>query len=958
MNNTTTTREQSTTVNVNPAQLPERLRNLPSWSRLFDVYDEAGKFSYTSSDSPTSFAAAYAALGDGDRLSIMLTLEAGLAVVILEDVLNGELVPWARDLLAELPATFKELSLDGRSVYVWLDGAGEELEVEPPGGGRLVVRRANYYAVVTGRSYGEPCLTIAEYDVQALADESSPNALIPELLKSTHNWVLWGGDKKLPFVAAPGDPVLAKSNDPQTWRSFAEACDVLAGPWGKRYRGLGFVLSSDCGLTCLDLDHVITEDGTLVPWASGLLAQLPVTWCELSPSGRGLHVWLRGSFTGPGRKGKPFPDGSHFEMYCTGHYMTITGRSFGEPCLTIAEFDVQSITDMFDRGDLEPATETFDKADHHGHALDLDAWVARFKVPVLKRTEDADGTVRIETTCIGSHGKHKKNDGRAFIGQRPDGQLFAGCHHESCSFHNVEGAWQRFREHYEPQATRGDAGGQEKLTQVKRLLSFAGEAELFHTPESEGYASLMVNEHVENWPLKGKRFRQWLLGRYYRETRGAPQTQALQEAIGIFESRANFDAPEHPVMVRFAEHGETIYLDLGNEAWEAVAIDKTGWRVVPNPPVKFRRPRGLRPLPAPVDGGNVNELRRFVNVKEGESDGKKKEGESDGESNWVLLLAWLITAFRARGPYPILIIHGGQGSAKTTLARILRELLDPNTVSLRSTPRDLQDLMIAAANGWVISLDNVSRLSYWLSDALCQVSTGGGFATRELYTDTDEILLDVQRPIILNAIEEVATRGDLLDRAVILYLPVIDDENRKSEDELWAEFETAWPRLLGSLLTVVSGALKNLKKVDLKQKPRMLDFARWATAAEKSLNWKEDTFMTAYLENQTSASDLILETSPIASAIQKLTSDKDFEGVEKTATELLDKLSSYASDSDLKSRSWPANGKALSDRLRRIAPSLRTYKIEVTFRKSHGSRVISVKSLASRNEKQDTLHVY
>ena len=61
--------------------------------------------------------------------------------------------------------------------------------------------------------------------------------------------------------------------------------------------------------------------------------------------------------------------------------------------------------------------------------------------------------------------------------------------------------------------------------------------------------------------------------------------------------------------------------------------------------------------------------------------------------------------------------------------------------------------MIAATNGWVVALDNLSHLSTWLSDALCRLATGGGFSTRELYTHDEEKLFDAQRPVILNGIE-------------------------------------------------------------------------------------------------------------------------------------------------------------------------------------------------------------
>ena len=144
--------------------------------------------------------------------------------------------------------------------------------------------------------------------------------------------------------------------------------------------------------------------------------------------------------------------------------------------------------------------------------------------------------------------------------------------------------------------------------------------------------------------------------------------------------------------------------------------------------------------------------------------------------------------------------------------------------------------MIAASNGWIISFDNLSHVPSWLSDALCLLATGGGFSTRELYTDSEEVLFDAQRPVILNGIEELASRGDLLDRTIVLYLPSISEEKREPESAFWAAFESARPALLGAFLDVVSGALSRLPDIKLPKKPRLADFAVWATAIERPLS--------------------------------------------------------------------------------------------------------------------------
>jgi hypothetical protein len=204
-----------------------------------------------------------------------------------------------------------------------------------------------------------------------------------------------------------------------------------------------------------------------------------------------------------------------------------------------------------------------------------------------------------------------------------------------------------------------------------------------------------------------------------------------------------------------------LYLDLGDEAWRAVEIDATGWRIIDKPPVRFRRAAGMQPLAVPITGGSVETLRAFLNVQ--------------SDQDFVLVVAWALAVLRNKGPYPALVLSGEQGSAKSTFSAILRALLDPNTAPLRALPREDRDLFIAASNGHVLAFDNVSGLPAWISDTLCRLATGGGFAVRQLYTDQDEVLFDAARPVILNGIEDIVTRPDLADRAVFLPLEPIPE---------------------------------------------------------------------------------------------------------------------------------------------------------------------------------------
>ena len=237
----------------------------------------------------------------------------------------------------------------------------------------------------------------------------------------------------------------------------------------------------------------------------------------------------------------------------------------------------------------------------------------------------------------------------------------------------------------------------------------------------------------------------------------------------------------------------------------------------------------MRPLPVPERGGSIEQLGKFLNVR--------------SQADFVLAVTWLLAALRGKGPYPALVLSGEQGTAKSTLCAILRALIDPNAASLRALPREDRDLFIAASNGHVLAFDNVSGLPPWLSDTLCRLATGGGFATRQLYTDDDEALFNAKRPIILNGIEDFVTRPDLADRAIVLTLEPIPEERKRSEEELWGVFELERARILGVLLDAVAHGLKRMPETRLAKLPRMADFARWGTACETAF-WPAGAFQT------------------------------------------------------------------------------------------------------------------
>ncbi len=465
----------------------------------------------------------------------------------------------------------------------------------------------------------------------------------------------------------------------------------------------------------------------------------------------------------------------------------------------------------------------------------------------------------------------------------------------------------------------GDCG--RRPTQADILLELADAAELFHAADGTAYADIEIDGHRETWPVRIKGFRRWLARQFFEETGGAPSSEALQSALNVVEAKAHFDGPERPVYIRVGGLDGRLYLDLGDEAWRAIEITTTGWRVIENPPVRFRRAAGMQPLPVPISGGSVATLSSFLNVR--------------SDTDFVLVVAWALAVLRNRGPYPVIVLSGEQGSAKSTFSAILRALLDPNTAPLRALPRENRDLFIAANNGHVLAFDNISGLPSWISDTLCRLATGGGFAVRQLYTDQDEVLFDAARPVILNGIEDIVTRPDLADRAVFLTLEAIPEGRRRPEAELWAAFDTERPRILGVLLDAVVEGLERLPDTHLSKLPRMADFALWASACETAI-WPAGTFWSAYCDNRDEVVENVIEADPVAAAVRAVMAERtEWTG---TASDLLGTLAESAGERVANFKTWPASARALSDRLRRAATFLRNVGIEIDYKKEGRAR--------------------
>lgn len=483
-----------------------------------------------------------------------------------------------------------------------------------------------------------------------------------------------------------------------------------------------------------------------------------------------------------------------------------------------------------------------------------------------------------------------------------------------------------------------EANGQENLTRehpsgegaiLGRLrLDFS----LHRTPDGRGFISFMdegkrTNDLVHSMVSRQKI--KYIAKKVKEEIRNQ---HALKVILDELEEMAVTEGTEATLDSRIRHKRGSTFLNLCHPDGKIVRISPRKVEEVyatPNDIFLCRFP-GMSALPNPSPGGSVDLLRRFLNVKD--------------ERSWRLILVIILSYLSGIGPFVCTILVGEQGTAKSTISKIIRALVDPNAAPLQAIPRSERDLAILAMSSYLLTFDNVSDIPKWLSDALCRILTGGGLATRSLYNDDRLRIFFSMNPVLINCITEAIQRSDLLDRSVPIFLRPISDFERKSEAEFWQEFELEKAKIFSALLEKVAQALAILPFVRTKGLPRMADFAKFGIAVEEAMGWDSGTFLSDYYYMKSFQDSAVLENFPCYRAIKKIAE----EGWEDNASSLLTAITDIENDSRLiNSKYWPKSAAKLSADLNRYAPNFRKEGIEINCNcrtaGSNSTRYISIK---------------
>ena len=470
-----------------------------------------------------------------------------------------------------------------------------------------------------------------------------------------------------------------------------------------------------------------------------------------------------------------------------------------------------------------------------------------------------------------------------------------------------------------------------KQSQATRILEIVQgrDGKIFRSQTGEAFAAF----GSRTFQIKSETFKNFLANLFYEASDTVAGAHALSDAVNTLCGRALFQADQEKIYCRIAHWEGQIVLDLANDPQlQVLVISKNGCEVTDRSPVNFVRHAGMQPLPPPQHGCKLaDELKPFINSSPDDFD---------------LVIAFLLSTLQPGGAYPILQISGEQGSSKTSVAKLIRLLIDPNEAPARGPARSERDVAISAGRSFVQVFDNLSTMPEWFSDCLCRMSTGQAFATRALYQDSEEKVFALHRPVILNGIGELSTRSDLVDRSLSIHLPRIEPTKRRTEQEFWTAFEEARPRILGGLVDVAAKALRDLHTVESGAFGRMSDFCRWIIAAESALGWKPGKFMALYNKKRMEAESAVLEESLVAELIvQFMHTKRKFWG---TATELRNSLLTHACSVNVgRDPRFPSTANALSSAVARLAPALRTVGLKIERGRTQAQRWILIEACQS-----------
>lgn len=352
----------------------------------------------------------------------------------------------------------------------------------------------------------------------------------------------------------------------------------------------------------------------------------------------------------------------------------------------------------------------------------------------------------------------------------------------------------------------------EKAEIEDTLLEMIKELQLLNTG-SEIYATVPRETRKENLPVNSKAFARYLKSRFRDEYGSFPSDNCISNITDYAQnSAAELGAVE--ARYRVAREGDTIYYDLADG--NCVEITKAGWTVTGDTPNFFLHLGEQKVQETPIAGkGDIDRLKKYVG--------------NLPEQDWVLLAVYIVSCFVPDIQHPVCNINGSNGSGKSTVSRLLKELTDPSMTDVETLNYSLDNITARLNSTYYTAFDNLSYLTKKQSDFLCSVVTGIAVTKRKLYENNTAVTVKLKGNLCLNGITDFVKRPDMAERCLFFKTERLR-EKRISEGEFWADFKEDKPYILAGIFDLLSAGFAEVDNIRISDSVRMLDFQRWGRA--------------------------------------------------------------------------------------------------------------------------------
>lgn len=292
---------------------------------------------------------------------------------------------------------------------------------------------------------------------------------------------------------------------------------------------------------------------------------------------------------------------------------------------------------------------------------------------------------------------------------------------------------------------------------------------------------------------------------------------------------------------------------LADEQWTTLFIKETGWKVGKSKKVKFTKSPLDDAQVMPVPGGDLLLLlRRYINMN---------------DEDFFLFSVYMVQAFSRTSSHFAAIISSDKGTGKSTLTKLLRSIIDPSKAGVPLMPSNDGDLKTLLGNSYLVCFDNTAVLTARFSNILCAAITGTKEAKRKLYTDSDQVVLNLHNLVVINGIDIVPYQSDLAERSLLFELRKISKEERMTDAAFWTAFQKDRPMILGAIMDTLVKAIQILPTIQTQSLHRMADANLEMLAIAVALGKTEQEFQELLEKNNQKLQESYAENNAFVNAI-------------------------------------------------------------------------------------------